>query len=123
VGAGVYKWADGQFSGDVYDGEYKDDKKHGRGTRRGRVEVQCVWNCGEGVETGPMRAWLLRCLGVGGLTPSLLLSRAVEPGPGCECGPLRWRRPGEWAAAPRALCLLACSRNIPTADRKQRGEG
>ena len=26
-GAGVFKWADG----DVYDGEWKDDKKNGRG--------------------------------------------------------------------------------------------
>ena len=44
AGAGVNKWASGQFAGDVYDGEYKDDvydgeykddKKHGRGTRGG----------------------------------------------------------------------------------------
>ena len=40
AGAGVYKSADG----DVYVGEYKDDKKHGRGTRGwGRVGVYCVY--------------------------------------------------------------------------------
>jgi hypothetical protein len=35
AGAGVYKWACGQFAGDVFDGEWKDDKMHGRGTREG----------------------------------------------------------------------------------------
>ena len=28
--------------------------------------MQCVWVCEEGVETGPVRAWLRRCEGVGG---------------------------------------------------------
>ena len=29
-GRGIYRWA----NGDVYDGEWKDDKKHGKGIRR-----------------------------------------------------------------------------------------
>ncbi len=51
------------------------------------MEGQCM-SC----ESGLARAWLQRCEGLCGLIPpSLLLSPAVEPGPGGECGPLRRR--------------------------------
>ena len=30
-GAGVKKWGSGQWSGDVYEGEWRDDKMNGRG--------------------------------------------------------------------------------------------
>jgi hypothetical protein len=99
AGAGVYKFADGN----VYDGEFKDDKKHGRGTRGGEgggAVCLGVWEWRRDRTCESVAAALFGC---GRADPSLLPSPAVEPGPGCECGPLRRRRPGEWAAAPRAL--------------------
>jgi hypothetical protein len=100
AGAGVYKGSDGN----VYDGEYKDGNKHGRGIGGGggrRSVCAGVWR---GRRDRSYESVAAAMFGFGRADPSLLPSRAVEPGPGCECGPLRRFRPGEWAAARRVCC-------------------